>query len=205
MRRIWRYFDYFLFFKDVSEVNPMPQKYIATAQAWWLSNVKHQISVTTLSSRKPANPWHFSAREDLAFFQEMLCSMAPLPKSVSKNLPTLTEKKVPKQYPWGAISTISTLFFWGVLFSLIIMFVRKKTPLCIGVKTAPLCRWGAKTVPLGAPNYGQPNSTPRSAVSAPFFSECIIWNSYLITILIFGLKQLSHPTLSAREKLVSRK
>ena len=25
------------------------------------------------------------------------------------------------------------------------------------VKTAPLCRWGAKTVPLGAPNYGQPN------------------------------------------------
>ncbi len=37
------------------------------------------------------------------------------------------------------------------------------------VKTAPLCRLGAKTVPLGAPNYGQPNSTPRGAVSAPFF------------------------------------
>ncbi len=28
------------------------------------------------------------------------------------------------------------------------------------VKTAPLCQWGAKTVPLLAPNYGQPNSTP---------------------------------------------
>ncbi len=32
----------------------------------------------------------------------------------------------------------------------------------------------AKTVTLGAPNYGQPNSTPRGAVSAPFFSECMI-------------------------------
>ena len=37
------------------------------------------------------------------------------------------------------------------------------------VKTAPLCRWGAKTVPQGAPNYGQPNSTPRGAVLSPFF------------------------------------
>ena len=37
------------------------------------------------------------------------------------------------------------------------------------LQKAPLCRWGAKTVPLGAPNYGQPNSTLRGAVSAPFF------------------------------------
>ncbi len=62
---------------------------------------------------------------------------------------TLTEKRVPKQYLWGAIATNSTLFFQrGAFFSLIIAF--------------------AKTVPLGTPNYGQPNSTPRGAVSAPF-------------------------------------
>ena len=30
-------------------------------------------------------------------------------------------------------------------------------------------RWGAKTVPLRAPNYGQPNNSPRGAVSAEFF------------------------------------
>ncbi len=66
---------------------------------------------------------------------------------------TLTEKRVPKQYPWGAIAINSTPFSERCFFSL----------------TAPLCRWGAKTVPLGSPNYGQPNSIPRGAVSAPFF------------------------------------
>ena len=54
-------------------------------------------------------------------------------------------KEAPKQFPFGKVPT---------------------------TKKAPLCRWGAKTVLLGAPNYGQPNSTPRGAVSAPFFSEC---------------------------------
>ncbi len=37
------------------------------------------------------------------------------------------------------------------------------------VKTVHLCRWGTKTVPLGEPNYGQPNSVPRGIVLAPFF------------------------------------
>ncbi len=37
------------------------------------------------------------------------------------------------------------------------------------MKTAPFCRWGTKTVPLVEPNYAQPNSPPRGAVSAPFF------------------------------------
>ena len=59
--------------------------------------------------------------------------------------PTL-RKKGTKQCPWDAIAANSTLFR-GVFFSLITMFV-------------PLCQWGAKTVPLGEPNYGQPNSTP---------------------------------------------
>ncbi len=69
--------------------------------------------------------------------------------------PALTEKRVPKQYPWGAIATNSTLFFQrGAFFPY----------------------WGTKTVPLAAPNYGQQNSTPRGAVSAPFFSEWVsIW------------------------------
>ena len=45
----------------------------------------------------------------------------------------------------------------------------KKVTCLQTVLTAPLCRWGAKTVPLGAPNYGQPNSSPGGAVSAPLF------------------------------------
>ncbi len=36
-------------------------------------------------------------------------------------------------------------------------------------KTLSLCRWGTKTVPLGEPNYGQPNSARRGTISAPFF------------------------------------
>ncbi len=37
----------------------------------------------------------------------------------------------------------------------------------------PLCRWGPKTVPLGEPYYGQLNSTPCGAVSAPFILSAI--------------------------------
>ncbi len=40
---------------------------------------------------------------------------------------TLTEKRVPKQYPWGAIATNCTLFSEGCFFPLILMFVRKKS------------------------------------------------------------------------------
>ena len=58
--------------------------------------------------------------------------------------PALRKKRVPKQCLWGAIGTNSTLFSEGCFFSLLIMFVRKKAPLCIGVlfcvKTALLCR-----------------------------------------------------------------
>ncbi len=35
---------------------------------------------------------------------------------------------------------------------------------------APLCRWATKTVPLGAPNYGQANIVPLGALFRyPFF------------------------------------
>ncbi len=37
---------------------------------------------------------------------------------------------------------------------------------------------GAEIAPLGAPNYGQPNSTHRDAVLAPFFSECSLHKKY---------------------------
>ncbi len=47
------------------------------------------------------------------------------------------------------------------LFSLIIMFVEKRVPPVGGV-------------PIGAPNYGQANSTPIGTISVPFFSECQI-------------------------------
>ncbi len=78
---------------------------------------------------------------------------------------TLREKRVPKQCPWGAFATNSTLFSEGF-----------STFFC--VKTAPLCRWGAKTVLLGALNYGQPNSTPIGLLFwHPFFSECILWET----------------------------
>ncbi len=43
---------------------------------------------------------------------------------------------------------------------------------CYCYKQHPFFQRGAKRVLLGAPNYGQPNSTTRGAVSAPFFSEC---------------------------------
>ncbi len=54
---------------------------------------------------------------------------------------TLRKKRVPKQHTYGANAKNSTLFSEGCFFSLIIMLVRKKAPLCIGVlfcKTAPL-------------------------------------------------------------------
>ncbi len=63
---------------------------------------------------------------------------------------------VPKQCPWGAIVTNSTLFSRVVLYFL-------------DTKTVPHNKKGTEIAPLGAPNYGQPNSTPRGAVLAPFF------------------------------------
>ncbi len=36
-------------------------------------------------------------------------------------------------------------------------------------KPVPHKKKGTEIAPLGAPNYGQPNSTPRGAVLAPFF------------------------------------
>ncbi len=57
---------------------------------------------------------------------------------------------------------------------------RNSTPGLLLLQTAPFFQRGAKTVLLGAPNYGQPNSTPRGAVSAPFFSECETLTIYIL-------------------------
>ncbi len=67
----------------------------------------------------------------------------------------------------------------GAIFS-INPHTHNHAPLCIGVT---LCWWGTKTVPhkkkgtevapLGAPNDGQPNNTPRNAVLAPFFLSVV--------------------------------
>ena len=69
--------------------------------------------------------------------------------------PHSEKKKLLKQYPWGTIATNGTLFSKGHSFFL--------------NNHVPLCWWGTKTVPLGAPNYRQANSTPRDIFSVPFF------------------------------------
>ena len=75
-----------------------------------------------------------------------------------ENYSTLRKKRVPKQYPWGTIATNSAPF--GVRGTVFNLFCEK---------TVPLCRWVTKTVPLGAPNYGHANSSPKGTISVPFF------------------------------------
>ncbi len=58
---------------------------------------------------------------------------------------------------------------------------RNSTPVVLLLQIVPLCRWGAKTVPLGEPNYGQPNSSPRGADSAPFFLSVIFYFTYWLS------------------------
>ena len=70
-------------------------------------------------------------------FREGTASAANfLPICAAESGTTPTEKRVLKQYPWGAIATNSTLYFRGVLFSLIIMFA-KTVPLGVQTVSAP--------------------------------------------------------------------
>ncbi len=67
----------------------------------------------------------------------------------------LTQKRrVPKQCPWGATATNSTLFSEGCSFFL-------NNHVCL--------KKGTEIAPQGAPIYGQQNSTPRGTVLAPLF------------------------------------